>query len=338
MKKRLVQLVKIAVVLVLVTLGVGWFRFWQIAHWNRERQAARAKLTITHVAGTVYLIDASLNGRQVGASVAASVGDDGVLLVDSTTATVLARRLATALEELHDGAAPVVWVINTHAHPDHVLGNAVFGAQATVLAHHATGERLAQPFKPFPWLPKAPPIAAVGRPDETFSENRTLRFNGEEVHLLHLGAAHTDGDVVVYFAGSNVAHVGDLFNGRGGRSVAAASYGGQWDGLRRALGALLVRLPEDVRIVGGHGGVGQVATYADLAEYDRLVDEMIERTRQRIAAGTSLERVQAERPSDRFIDWFAHRRDDSVMHGPPAGWQASLYRTLSAEAADKTEP
>lgn len=338
MKKRLVQLFKIAAVLVLVTLGVGWLRFWQVAHWILERQAARAELTVTHVAGNVYLIDASLDGRQVGASVAASVGDDGVLLVDSTTAKVLARRLATALEELRGGPAPVVWVVNTHAHPDHVLGNTVFGEQATVLAHHATGERLAQPVKPFPWLPKAPPLPAVGQPDETFAESRTLRLNGEEVHLLHLGAAHTDGDVVVYFAGSNVAHVGDLFNGHGGRSVAASSYGGHWDGLRRALGALLARLPEDVRIVGGHGGVGQVATYADLAEYEALVDEMIERTRQHIAAGTSLERVQAERPSDRFVDWFAQRRDDSVMHGPPAAWQASLYRTLAAEAADEAEP
>ncbi len=175
------------------------------------------------------------------------------------------------------------------------------------------------------------PFPDAAQPDETFTDVRTLHFNGEDVHLLHLAPGHTDGDVFVYFEGSNVVHVGDAFHGRGGKSVADTGSGGRLTGLRQALGELLERLSEDVRIVCGHGGVGQVWSRGDLAEYHQLLGEMIDLTRRRIADGRSLEEVQAERLTDRFADWFADRRADSVMHGPPEPWQASLYRALEAE-------
>ena len=328
MKKTILKVVKIAAFGLCVALCIGWFAFWNLTLRFMEWQASKAELEVTHVAGGVYMIDAVLGARQAGGSVVASVGEDGVLLVDSTTAQVLARRLIGRLEELRGGPAPVKWLINTHGHPDHVLGNAVFGEEAILIAHTATSERLARPAKPFPWLPATPVLPVIARPKATFDETHTLHFNGEEVELLHFAAGHTDGDVVVHFKGSNVVHVGDLFHGRGGRSAASLSDGGDLHGLRRVLGDLVERLPEDVRIVSGHGGVGQVASRRDLVDYHQLLGDMIDLIEERIAAGRTLEEVRAERPTDRFAEWFAVRRSDSIMHGPPEAWTESLYRVL----------
>lgn len=331
MKKWLKRLLKIAAIAIPLLLLIIWFNFWSLMLGMMENSAAPAEIQVTHIAGTVYMLDAVLKGRQAGPSVLASVGRDGILLVDSTTASVLAEKVNTALAEIPAGEGRTL--INTHAHPDHVLGNGVLGASGKRLAHHNTRQRLAEPAKPFKWLPAVPPFPDESLPQETVNHRQTMQWNGEEVVLLPLGPAHTDGDLAVYFTASKVVHVGDLFNGRGGRSVADYGYGGNLDGLAAALAELAQALPEDVRVVGGHGGVGAVYSRDDLVAYQAILAEMLTLLRQRIEAGKTVEEVLAEDLTARWSDFFGAARDDSIMHNAqPTGWVKALYNTLANES------
>ncbi|MEM7357245.1 MAG: hypothetical protein AAF657_40900, partial [Acidobacteriota bacterium] len=82
MKRLGKKLLKVTAYVLPVLLLIGWLSFWSLMELVIERQSASAEILLTHISGNVYLIDAELNGRQLGASLAASVGPDGVLLVD----------------------------------------------------------------------------------------------------------------------------------------------------------------------------------------------------------------------------------------------------------------
>lgn len=329
MKKLFKTMLKICAVALPLLLIAGWLAFWPLMAAVMERRSAAAEIRLTHVAGSVYQVDAELGGRQIGSSLAASVGPDGVLLVDTPVTLTLARKVRQALDDLGAGAAR--YVVNTHPHPDHVRGNSLFVETATVIAHSNTRARMATKTRPFRWLPSVAPAAENAQPTETVDGARSIVFNGEEVRLLHFGPGHTDGDLIVVFTGSHVAHVGDLFHGRGGHTASDfANAGGNAEGLVRSLGELIRVLPADVRIVGGHGGVGQVARRQDLEIYHEMSGEVLEYVKRGIAEGWSLEQVVEQGVPDRWRHWFDSARGDSVMHGSAEGWFSNLYRSLTA--------
>jgi len=76
----------------------------------------------------------------------------------------------------------------------------------------------------------------------------TLRFGGETVMIFHVDNAHTDGDAMVYFANSNVLHMGDtFFNGR--YPYIDLSSGGSVDGLLNAVNTAIMVVDEDTKII-----------------------------------------------------------------------------------------
>ena len=338
MKKTIKTLLKVLAVALPILLAGIWLAFWPLMAAVMEHQSDAAEIHLTHVAGSVYQVDAELRGRQIGASLAASVGPDGVLLVDSPVTTTLARKVAEALDQL--GAGPVRHVVNTHPHPDHVRGNTffantffantAFADTAKVTAHPNTRRRMSEPVRPFRWLPAVSPMPEDGWPTELVDTAHSISFNGEEVRLLPLGPGHTDGDLAVYFTGSNVVHVGDLFHGRGGHTASDVhNSGGDPEGLLHSLGELIRLLPADVRIVCGHAGVGQIAERRDLEEYQELLAEAVGFVKERIAEGSSLDQVVDREMPEHWRGWFESAREDSVMHGSPEGWLTNLYRGLS---------
>ena len=123
----------------------------------------------------------------------ASVGEDGILLVDAGFANT-ADSLYAAVKELGDGN--IKYLINTHVHSDHVGGNDVFADEAVIIAHENTRNRMSGDFYA---LPGTPP---KGIPDSVFTDEMSLQFNGEEIKLKYMPNAHTDGDIIVYFTDS----------------------------------------------------------------------------------------------------------------------------------------
>lgn len=161
------------------------------------KRVASMKVSMKALAGPLHLIEGA------GCALVASIGPDGVLLVDSGYEK--ANRAISAVL----GKSPRV-IINTHAHEDHVAGNKVLGRNATILAHpNARAEMM----KENPLIEGEVSIPAKGAeylPNITAAAPVTLYFNGEEVRIVPL-PSHTSGDLVVLFTRSQVLHMGDDF-------------------------------------------------------------------------------------------------------------------------------
>ncbi|MEO1310678.1 MAG: MBL fold metallo-hydrolase, partial [Pseudomonadota bacterium] len=157
----------------------------------------------TELADGVYMLEGA------GGNMAVSVGPDGVILIDDQFAP-LSERIQAAIGELSD--LQVRFVLNTHWHGDHTGGNEAFGATgAVIVAHDNVRERMS--VDQFNDLlgreTKAGDPAAL--PVVTFTDQVTFHLNGRPVEVVHVPAAHTDGDSIVRFVGSNVVHAGDVF-------------------------------------------------------------------------------------------------------------------------------
>lgn len=224
------------------------------------------------VAGNVSALDGS------GGTIGLSVGADGVLMIDSQF-EALAPRIEQAIEGLAGGKP--VWLVNTHWHGDHTGGNPFFASSATVVAQRNVRRRLSKDATIGGRT--AEEVKSEGLPTVVFDDGLSLWFNGEEVRLLHVPSAHTDGDCVVWFRGSNVVHMGDLFFQASYPFIDLDS-GGSAEGLLAGVESVLAWIPEDARVIPGHGAVSDVA---GLREYRDMLATLIGRVREALDAGLS---------------------------------------------------
>ena len=148
----------------------------------------------------------------VGGNVVASVGDQGVLVVDSQLPEMIPK-IEAAIESL--GGGSIDFVINTHWHWDHANGNPVLGRQGSWMVSHANSRRMMAGSHVIDLVSLAyeqPPYPAEAMPVITFDDHMQFHFNGDTVDLFNFGPAHTTGDAVVYFRDDNVVHMGDVLN------------------------------------------------------------------------------------------------------------------------------
>jgi cyclase len=271
------------------------------------RQAG-VEIKATKAAGNVYMLEGQ------GGNIGATVGPDGVLIVDDQFAP-LSEKIRAKLAELGEGR--LKFVLNTHFHGDHTGGNANFGKEATIVAHANVRRRLSGEIKPAAsQAANLPPKEAL--PVVTFDDSLAVHFNGEEIRATHYPRAHTDGDSAILFTKSNVAHLGDLFvNGK--FPVVDAGSGGDLAGLTRSVADLIAKLPADVKIIPGHG---PLATLDDLKRYHRMLTETTAIVRQKMNAGKTLEQVKAEGLPDEWKSW-----DGGFIRTDR--WLETLYRGLS---------
>jgi cyclase len=255
----------------------------------------------THVAGSVYMLE----GR--GGNIGVSVGEDGILIVDNQFAN-LAPQIESALSELSKGE--LKFVLNTHWHGDHTGGNAHFGQKATIVAHDNVRTRLKNK--------ASTPKNAL--PVITFKESSSVHFNGEEIRLLHLGAGHTDGDVIVWFTESNVVHMGDQFFNRRFPYIDLAS-GGRVAGYQKNVELVLNGLPEGAKIIPGHGAL---AEKQDLQIFSTMLKETINPVRQAISLGKTLDQIQATGIDDKYKTWGGGFINTSR-------WLQIVYNSLTSE-------
>ena len=231
------------------------------------------------VAGRVHYLIGSKGGN-----VGLQKGPDGVLVVDDKFADTT-EEIERAIASLQSGRP--TWLINTHHHGDHTGGNAHFGKSLTIVAHDNVRKRL-----------EAEGGAATGLPVVTHADGASLHFNGEEVRLIHVPRAHTDGDTVVWFKGSKVIHLGDLYFQIGFPFLDVAS-GGSAQGLVAGLDRILELVPADTKVVPGHG----VVTGVDgLREYRDMVATSLERVRELKAEGFSADDMLAAGVVEDYVE------------------------------------
>lgn len=271
----------------------------------------KKQFSTTPLAGSVSL----LQGWDCNNPV--SAGDDGIVLVDACGEKI-ADRLLAAAQKL--STKPLRFVIDTHAHGDHTGGNAFFQKLAPIIAHHNVRTRMAAGNE----KTKDKPAAPDALPSITFDSEMILRLNGEEIRLLHLPPGHTDGDTVVFFKNANVVFTGDVFIAPAA-SFADRWYGGSVLGLIQSVELLLPQIPEDAKVVPGHG---DISSRADVARGLEVLKGMKAVVEAGVRSGKTLEQLQAERPFDQWRESIPKwSRSDKSLDG----WVKDFYREISAQ-------
>jgi glyoxylase-like metal-dependent hydrolase (beta-lactamase superfamily II) len=265
--------------------------------------AAGLELRSIKVQGNVWMISGA------GANVAVQVGDEGVVVVD-TGAAGRTPALLAAIRQIT--TRPIRYVINTSVTPDHVGGNAEIarlaggatdgrgtGVTPAVIAHEGVFTAMARPQangeSPFP--------SAAWPTDAYTVRQRNIFFNGEPIDIVHQPSAHSDGDSIVYFRGSNVLVTGDIFTTTR-LPLVDQTRGGTLGGMVTALNALLdIAVPAGNQeggtyIVPGHG---RVCDEADLLEYRDMAVMVRDRMQELVRTQKlTLDQVKARRP---VIGW-----------------------------------
>jgi cyclase len=298
------------------------------------------QVEVVPVRGNIYLLAGA------GGNITLSAGPDGVLLVDAGLAPMsdkvlgAIRQLSQALTTKglpNTGAPPpkpIRYIINTHLHPDHTGGNeaiskaglTITGGNVTgqlgdaaegaaIIAHENVLKRMSEAKVPFRALPT----------DTYFKGEMKLShfFNGEAVEILHQAAAHTDGDSLVYFRGSDVISTGDLFvttsypfidTERGGNVQ------GIIDGLNRVLNLAIAQFRTEggTLVIPGHG---RICDSADVAYYRDMVTIVRDRVEDKIKKGMTLEQVK---DSKLTADW-------DPRYGNPDRFVEGVYRSFRAK-------
>ena len=258
-----------------------------------QAEKAAVSVAVTQLRGPLHLLQA------VGGNVVASVGDDGVLLVDDDYATNAAA-LEAAVSGLAQSSQAPRFVLNTHWHNDHTGGNQHWGSRGSVILAHANVRgRMSsrQDVKALGMVVEPSPAEAL--PVVTFEDSMALHFNGVDMEVQHYPGGHTDGDSVVYFSQHNVVHIGDLFFKDRFPFVDVSSGGGVL-AYTANVATVLARIDDKTIVVPGHGSV---ANKADLQRFHRMLEITISRVKSALAAGETVEAIVAQGLGEEWSAW-----------------------------------
>ncbi|HEY8926944.1 MAG TPA: MBL fold metallo-hydrolase [Polyangia bacterium] len=250
---------------------------------------SKVTLKTTPVADGISFIEGT-NGF-AGGNVGVSVGSDGVFIIDDEL-TPMTAKLKAALGAL--SKKPVRFVVNTHWHTDHTGGNlGMAGDGAVILAQDNTRKRLSvEQVREFMGkkvtMPALPP---AGLPVITFAEDVTLHLNGDDIHVIHVPPAHTDGDAVVHFTKANVIHAGDVVTGT--YPVVDVEAGGRIEGFLAATDKILALADDKTKIIPGHG---PLMTRADVVAFREMCKTVRDRIYKLADQKKSLDEIKAAKP------------------------------------------
>jgi glyoxylase-like metal-dependent hydrolase (beta-lactamase superfamily II) len=244
-----------------------------------------------------------------GGNITLQLGDDGILLVDTQFAP-LSQKIVAAIRQISD--KPIHYIVNTHHHGDHTGGNAnlrlagstVTGGNvagtirdaavgAAIIAHENVLVRLSS-------ATGAQAVPSDAWPTNTFfGDKKELYYDGEGIEIIHMPAAHTDSDSIVFFRRSDVISSGDVF--------VTTSYpvidipgGGSYAGIVKALDRLVDII---IPVYGQDGGTlvipghGRLSNLGDVLNFREMVIVVRDRMQAMIKAGMTLAQVKAAKPT-----------------------------------------
>jgi glyoxylase-like metal-dependent hydrolase (beta-lactamase superfamily II) len=234
--------------------------------------ARGATLSATPLGGGLQLVQGA------DANVVAYAAPEGLLLIDGGPQAQSGAVLKEALKAT--GAKKLHTLFNTHWHPDQTGLNEQAGKSgARIIAHENTRLWLKRRIAT-DWLPAKGfgPLPARALPNKSFYTTETLTFGGEELVYGHLGQAHTDGDLYVYFKKANVLVAGGVVS-NAGWPVLDWQTGGWIGGLVGGYDRLIKLCNDGTKIVPANGAVLDLAALKAQREmymtiYDRVVKSL----------------------------------------------------------------
>jgi len=317
---------------------LAWARFdltgsaQQVSGTAQPQNFDRVEIHVLPVQGNVYMLVGA------GGNLSVQVGREGVLIVDTQFAP-LSMKILAAIRTLSNG--PIRYIINTHVHPDHVGGNENLrkagatiaggnvagdlvdaGQGAQIIAHDNVLKRMSSPTGTLSPLPPA------AWPTSTYlGDDKKLYFNDEGIHIMHIPAAHTDGDSIVFFRKSDVIATGDIMTTTNYPVIDLAAGGtinGFIDGLNRIIDLIIPVYGQEggTLVIPGHG---RLCSLGDVINYREMTTIVRDRILDMVNRGLTLEQVKAARPT----------RDYDPLYGTTSGiWTTDQF----VEAVYKTLP
>jgi cyclase len=252
---------------------------------NLAEQLRTTPITTQKLADKFYVLFG------VGGNIIASIGDNGVLIVDGQFPQMVPKYKATIADL---GGGKIDFVINTHWHFDHSEGNQVLGPEGTWIIAHENSRQMLMKSNVVNLVTtkrEQPAYPATALPVVTYDDTMRLHFNGERIDLLHYGPAHTTGDTAVVFRAHKTVHMGDVYSNAGYPFIDADN-GGSLNGVIEFSSKVLAQIDSDYVVVPGHG---PVANYQALVDYVAMLTTIRDRMKALIDSGATLQQVAAAR-------------------------------------------
>ena len=265
-------------------------------------------MQVEKISKTLYKFTLTLNDFNV--NLVASIGNDGILLVD-TGWIMTAEEVSGKIKELSDETIKLI--IFTHQHGDHIGGRNILGKQATLIAHKETQAELAGKYFALD------PLPGQELPLITLEDELSLRFNGEDIHIIP-APGHTQGDMVVYFIDSNVVCMGDLLFADT-YPVVFQAYGGNVDQFLETLKWLIDLFPTNVKFIAGHG---RDCNLEDLKAYYQMAASTVDLIKQAVADGKNAKEMVGEELLKDWEKWSAPQINSET-------WITQVYESLTGQ-------
>jgi glyoxylase-like metal-dependent hydrolase (beta-lactamase superfamily II) len=294
-----------------------------------------ATIHVLPVRGKVYMLVGA------GGNITVQVGDESLFVVD-TGYPQMSDEVLAAIRKISN--KPILFIANTSADDDHVGGNAAISKAgwalpdengvvsdlglslppgATIIAHLNVLNRMSAS------TDKETPTPAAAWPGFTYETVDLKLYNSEPVIVHHMPAAHTDGDSIVFFRGSDVLSTGDIFTPTH-YPVIEAEKGGTVEGLINALNEIIdLLVPREYEeggtyVIPGHGRLGD---RSDVSNYRDMVTIIRDRIQAMLKKGMTLDQVKAAKPT---LDY------DGIYGVDTGPWTTTMfietvYRELSKD-------
>jgi cyclase len=253
-----------------------------------EPDWSKIQIKTTKITSNFY----TLEGQ--GGMIGILTGPDGIFMVDTQFAP-LSEKIAAAIKQV--STQPIKFIVNTHVHPDHTGGNENFGKMGAVLvSRDELRKRLADGTPAVNGAGGRDPFPPVALPMITYECKMTFYMDGEDIQLIAIPRAHTDGDTMVYFPKTNVIMTGDFYRSVGYPNIDRAN-GGSLNGMIEGLTEIGKIAGPDTKIIPGHG---PTVTRTEVLAHRDMIVALRDKVAQLMQQGKSDQDVIAAHPTADF--------------------------------------
>jgi glyoxylase-like metal-dependent hydrolase (beta-lactamase superfamily II) len=248
------------------------------------------------------------------------VTDEGVLVIDTQQHPADARRLLGLIRKVTD--KPIKWVLVSHAHGDHFLGNPVFKAEgATIVSQRDTRGMMQKYYKDevqrrqayFKRYNLDTSELQMVLPEVTFDSRFTIHMGGRTAELISLGAGQNPGDTLVHFPHARTLFLGGPFSRQNWSNYSFTPSVENWIALLRRAAAF-----DADTFIGGHGDASK---REDLLEYAQMHEDFLKAVKAGIAEGKSRDEL-----ADTIkMEQYSHYRNYHRLRG----WVYALHHLLT---------
>ena len=242
-------------------------------------------------AGNITFLEKMLPKKGLNNSRPTSIVDH-TIVIDSGCPPHANRNISNEIKKTKKS----FYLINTHAHHDHILGNSIFrDAGAEIIAHINARKEMAA----------LEDFDSLGLPNITFRDEMSLFVDDIVVRLIHLPSGHTNGDLAIWIPKLDILFTGDTFMTKGYPLIDLRS--GTVRGLIKAVTAMIQIAGDNTLVIPGHGNLtnkinGNIEgpNKEDLIQYHHMLLTVTEEVEKLKQSGHSLQEINAKKPTQEF--------------------------------------